>query len=308
VQPLSTSTNVSISIVKGYTQSPIPLRQVPLRSRQPPGRPGCSSALSAWQISSKSTTSNLLCKFGQVSSVLLGTVSPSEPPDGRPGFRSSFSNWGPVGLYLKPNAIPAVLKLPKTRPNVSRAGLTQYQSEFRSNAITANIGSWADPNSVRSYTRPLGRYTERISGWHRCHPLRIGLRSVGLGCLQYPTQVQPFKVGLVVGSPDVMGEVLIRLRWGNFPLQGETGKTQIEFKVNCFLSHFTAMAPAAWHTARGRQLASRSGRTAVRDILVAESERTAAGDCQDVSRVLRADRPLGCNSRQYSSLDIDIVA
>jgi hypothetical protein len=44
-----------------------------------------------------------------------GPVSPFEQPD-RPGFRANFSHWGPVGLYLKPNPIRAVLKLPKARP------------------------------------------------------------------------------------------------------------------------------------------------------------------------------------------------
>jgi hypothetical protein len=72
----------------------------------------------------------------------------------------------------------------------------------------------------------------------------------------------------VVGSPDVTGEVLInRLRWSDFPLQSETGRRQIEFKVSSFLSHhFTAMAPTAWHTERGGQIASKSGRTAIGDI------------------------------------------
>ena len=106
-------------------------------------------------------------------------------------------------------------------------------------------------------------YIGRISGWDISHPLLIRLRSVGLTCLQYPTRVQPFKVGRVARGPDVMGEALIRLRWSDFPLQSETGR-RIEFKVSCFkLSHhFNAMAPAAWHTARGRQIATKSGRMA----------------------------------------------
>ena len=75
-------------------------------------------------------------------------------------------------------------------------------------------------------------------------------------------------VGRVARSPDVTGEVLIRLRWNDFPLQSERGRRQIEFKVSCFLPHhFTGMASAAWHTERGRQIASKSGRTAVGDIL-----------------------------------------
>jgi len=41
--------------------------------------------------------------------------------------------------------------------------------------------------------------------------------------------------------------------------------------------------------------------------LVTQSRRTANGDCQYVARVLGAVMPLGCNSRQYSSLDINIV-
>ena len=55
------------------------------------------------------------------------------------------------------------------------------------------------------------------------------------------------------GHPIIMREVLIRLRWSDSPLQSETGRTQIEFKVSRSLSHrFTAMEPAAWHTARSR--------------------------------------------------------
>jgi hypothetical protein len=109
----------------------------------------------------------------------------------------------------------------------------------------------------------FGPYIWRISGWGSSNQLRIGLRSVGLTYLQYPTRVQPSKVGRVARSPDVMGEVLIRLRWSDFPLQSETGR-RIEFKASCFkLSHhFNAKAPAAWHTARGRQIATKSGRTA----------------------------------------------
>src|SRR5271154_5606419 len=53
----------------------------------------------------------------------FGPVSPSEQPDW-PGFRANFSHWRPVGSYLKPNPIRAVLKLPKTRPIYVRAGLT----------------------------------------------------------------------------------------------------------------------------------------------------------------------------------------
>jgi hypothetical protein len=34
---------------------------------------------------------------------------------------------------------------------------------------------------------------------------------------------------------------------------------------------------------------------------------TATSDCQTLSKVLGANMPLGCNSRQYSSFDIDIV-
>jgi hypothetical protein len=78
--------------------------------------------------------------------------------------------------------------------------------------LQLSIGSWADLNSVRPATRPIGRYSGRVSGWDYCHPLRIGLSPGGLRWRQNPTQVQPFKVGRVVGSPDVTGEVLISLR------------------------------------------------------------------------------------------------
>src|SRR5271154_3525241 len=45
-----------------------------------------------------------------------------------------------------------------------------------------SIGKRADPNSVRPDTRPIGRYTGRVSGWEYCHPVRIGLSSVELTC------------------------------------------------------------------------------------------------------------------------------
>jgi hypothetical protein len=83
-------------------------------------------------------------------------------------------------------------------------------------------------------------YIGRISGWDISHPLLIRLRSVGLTCLQYPTRVQPFKVGRVAGAPDVMGEALIRLRWSDFPLQSEPGR-RIEFKASCF--NFRPVSP-----------------------------------------------------------------
>jgi len=74
----------------------------------------------------------------------------------------------------------------------------------------------------------------------------------------------------------------------------------------------------------GAILVTQSGRTATGDCqyvsralcadvpplgatLVAQSRRTAIGDCQYVSRALGAAMPLRCNSRQYSSLDINIV-
>src|SRR5271155_1645436 len=94
----------------------------------------------------------------------------------------------------------------------------------------SSIGKRADPNSVRPGTRPIGRYTGRVSGWDSCHPLRIGLRSVGLGCLQSPARVQLLKVVRVAGSPDVTGELLIRLRWSDFPLQSEMGIAPIKLK------------------------------------------------------------------------------
>ena len=57
------------------------------------------------------------------------------------------------------------------------------------------------------------------------------LRSVGLRWLQYLTQVQPLKVGWVAGSPDMTGEVLISLRWSDFPLQShEMGIALIKLK------------------------------------------------------------------------------
>ena len=83
---------------------------------------------------------------------------------------------------------------------------------FQVTVHLASIGSWADLDSVRPDTRPIGRYNGRVSGRDSSHPLRIGLRSVGLRCVQYPTRVQPLKVGRVAESPDVTGEVLIRLR------------------------------------------------------------------------------------------------
>ena len=69
--------------------------------------------------------------------------------------------------------------------------------------VTGNsVGSWANPNSVRPGTWPIGRYTGRVSGWERYHPLRIGLSPVGLRWRQNPTRVKPLKVGRVVGSPE----------------------------------------------------------------------------------------------------------
>src|SRR5271170_5746347 len=61
-------------------------------------------------------------------STSIGPVSPSEQPN-RPRFRANFSHWGPVGLYLKPNPVRAVLKLPKTCPIEVRAGLTTPRTD-----------------------------------------------------------------------------------------------------------------------------------------------------------------------------------
>jgi hypothetical protein len=46
----------------------------------------------------------------------------------------------------------------------------------------ASVGKRADLNSVRPDTRPIGRYTGRVSGWESCDPLRVGFGSVGLRC------------------------------------------------------------------------------------------------------------------------------
>src|SRR5271155_879480 len=54
----------------------------------------------------------------------------------------------------------------------------------RHNSFKASIGKRADPNSVRPGTRPIGRYTGRVSGWECCHPLRIGHSSGGLTEMQ----------------------------------------------------------------------------------------------------------------------------
>ena len=61
----------------------------------------------------------------------------------------------------------------------------------------SSIGKRADPNSVRTGTRPIGRYTGRVSGWKYCHPLRIGRSSGGLRWRQNPTRVKLLKVGWV---------------------------------------------------------------------------------------------------------------
>src|SRR5271170_2033887 len=61
----------------------------------------------------------------------------------------------------------------------------------------SSIGKRADPNSVRPGTRPIGRYTGRVSGWECCHPLRIGHSSGGLRWRQNPTRVKLLKVGRV---------------------------------------------------------------------------------------------------------------
>src|SRR5271154_2523300 len=57
-----------------------------------------------------------------------GPVSLSEQPD-RPGFRANFSHWRPIGRYLKPNPIRAVLKPCKTRPTYVQAGLTTPRTD-----------------------------------------------------------------------------------------------------------------------------------------------------------------------------------
>src|SRR5271170_5200143 len=54
--------------------------------------------------------------------------------------------------------------------------------EHPPNLDSISIGKRADPNSVRPVTRPIGRYTGRVSGWECRHPLRIGLSSVELTC------------------------------------------------------------------------------------------------------------------------------
>ena len=53
----------------------------------------------------------------------IGSVSSFEKPD-RPGFRSNFNHWWPIGRHFKPNRVRAVLKLPMTRPTYIWAGLT----------------------------------------------------------------------------------------------------------------------------------------------------------------------------------------
>src|SRR5271154_4453019 len=70
----------------------------------------------------------------------------------------------------------------------------RYDGEYNlAVCIKCSIGKRADPNSVRPGTRPVGRYTERVSGWHCCHPLRIGCSSGGLRCRQNPTRVKAFE-------------------------------------------------------------------------------------------------------------------
>jgi hypothetical protein len=62
-----------------------------------------------------------------------------------------------------------------------------------------SIRSWADPNSVRPDTRPIGRYIERISGWDSRHPLGAPNRTQVGQAEMYaiPDPGSAFKVGRV---------------------------------------------------------------------------------------------------------------
>src|SRR5208282_4252862 len=81
-------------------------------------------------------------------------------------------------------AVPSHLKSPHlSHQEVNQILFKVDETSFQLLKQRTSIGKRADPNSVRPGTRPIGRYTGRVSGWECCHPLRIGLSSVELTCM-----------------------------------------------------------------------------------------------------------------------------
>src|SRR5271167_2587435 len=97
------------------------------------------------------------------------------------------------------------------------------------NIYGGSIGKRADPNSVRPGTRPVGRYTGRVSGWDCYYPLRIGHSSGGLRWRQNTTRGKLLKIGQVTVGGQVTrrdgrivrivtGQALIGPNASDFPL------------------------------------------------------------------------------------------
>ena len=94
--------------------------------------------------------------------------------------------------------LPELAKLNlRIEPYPSSASMVMDKLSLTSARLGPSIGKRADPNSVRPDTRPIGRYTGRVSGWECCHPLRIKLSSVELRCTPSAAGQTVFQVGRI---------------------------------------------------------------------------------------------------------------